>query len=173
MEYPALIFLIIHGLLGGIDVVINHEIKEHLPDNPELRTEVFLHSLREASFAIIFLSLAWFQWKGVWVYFIAAVLLIEIIITSIDSLVEDRLRQLSPFERIIHIMLFINTGIYIALLAPALLEWHAQAGAISYIDHGWFSIALSVLGLFAVAWTVRDGLSYCKLRNITINKASM
>ncbi|MDP2247601.1 MAG: hypothetical protein Q8J65_05675 [Nitrosomonadales bacterium] len=166
MEYPALIFLVIHGLLGGIDVLFNHEFKEHLPDNPAAKSEVFLHSLREASFAIIFLSLAWFQWKGFWCYFIAAVLLIEIIITSIDALVEDRVRTLSAFERVVHILLFINTGIYIALLAPVLLEWQAQANTVSFIYHGWPSVLLSLLGLFAIAWTVRDALSYRKLKFI-------
>lgn len=165
MIYTALFFLVLHGLLGGIDVVINHELKERLPDNPKAKAEVLLHSLREASFAIIFLGLAWLQWNGLWCYLIAGVILVEIIITSIDSLVEDKIRILSPFERLVHIALFINTGIYMALLAPVLLEWQAHPSAILFINHGWPSIALTMLGLFSIAWAMRDALSYRKLKN--------
>lgn len=163
MIYPALLFLVLHGLLGGVDVVINHELKERLPDNPKARKEVLLHSLREACFAIIFLSLAWLQWNGPWCYMIAAVILVEIFITSIDSLVEDRTRILPPFERLVHIALFINTGIYTVLLTMVLIDWQSLPSAVILINHGWLSIALTVLGLFAVAWAVRDAISYRKL----------
>jgi hypothetical protein len=159
----ALLFLVFHGVMGGIDVVINHEFKEHLPEKLSAKKEILLHSYREILFAIIFLGLAWVTWHGIWALVIAGVIVAELIVTTMDSLVEDRTRELPGFERIIHILLLINSGIYLALLAPEFREWYSLPSALVTADYGWLSIVLSVLGFFAVAWSIRDAVAYYKM----------
>jgi hypothetical protein len=152
----ALLFLFFHGILGGIDVIVNHELNERLPVIASAKKEELLHSIREGLFAVIFLSLAWFQWKGSWTLVITGIILAEIFVTFLDALTEDRTRQLSFFERVIHTLLFINTGIYISLLAPVLWHWYSLPFSLTCISYGWISVALSFIAVFSLVWCVRD-----------------
>jgi len=61
-------------------------------------------------------------------------------------------------------VLLVNLGACITLLAPRWLAWHALPGAVEPASHGWRSMALTVLGLAAIAWCVRDALSGRRLR---------
>jgi hypothetical protein len=162
----ALLFLILHGILGGIDVVFNHELTEHLPKSLAAKKEVLLHSLREGCFAIIFLSFAWLQTFGAWALVISFIIMGEIVVTGADAIVEDRTRRLSAFERIIHVLLFINTGIYLVLLAPIFSDWFFGNTALQLVDYGWLSLILSTLGLLAVGWSIRDFRAYLFLRSV-------
>jgi hypothetical protein len=82
-----------------------------------------------------------------------------------DSLVEDKTRELPGFERVIHILLLINSGIYITLLAPVFWEWYSLPSTLVTINYGWISITLSILGFLAVAWCIRDAIAYLKMHN--------
>ncbi len=158
METFALYSLVFHGVIGGLDVLINHELLEHLPRRPTARRELLLHSLRELLYGLLFASLAWGQWHGGASGFIVFLIVAEIAVSTVDSLEEDRSRRLPGFERILHIVLLINVGVYATLLAPVLLAWQQLPTALRLVDHGWPSWLLSGLALLAIAWSVRDGL---------------
>lgn len=155
----VLLFLIIHGMLGGIDVLINHELKERLPVRASAKKEELLHSIREGLFAIAFLGLGWVQWKGNWAVVITGIILAEIVVTLLDALTEDRTRQLSRFERVIHTLLFINTGLYLSLLAPVLWHWYSLPLGLTITNYGWTSVALSLIGVFSMIWCIRDAVA--------------
>lgn len=158
--------LIFHGLLGGIDVVLNHELSERLPQRLSAWQEQALHSAREALFALLFLGLAWFQWHGAWAWVIVALIAAELAVTLRDSVVEDRTRQLPVFERLLHAVLFINLGVYATLLAPHLWAWLHEPAALVSTNYGWPSYVLTLLGLLAVGWCLRDAVSYRRLRQV-------
>jgi hypothetical protein len=164
---PVLSLLLLHGLIGGADVVFNHELAEHLPQRNKARIEEGLHSLRELIFALLFGGLAWFEWRGAFAWGIAALLFSELLVSWIDTLLEDRIRTLSPCERSLHVLLFINFGAYVALLAPVLLEWQALPTGLSLVHHGFLTWALSALSALAFAWCIRDAFA-C----ITLNRLS-
>jgi len=50
-------------VLGGLDNLWHHEIKERLPGRPEARGEIALHSARELCYALLFAGLAWWEWR--------------------------------------------------------------------------------------------------------------
>lgn len=160
----VLTLLVLHGLLGGLDVALNHELAERLPHRPGAATEEALHAAREALFAALFLGLAWFEWHGAAAWLVAAVIACEVTVSTWDSVLEDRTRRLPPLERVLHLALLINLGAYIALLAPHWLAWRALPTAVAPVSHGWQSLALTALGLAALAWCVRDALSSRRLR---------
>ncbi len=164
MLTPVLVLLTIHGLIGGADVLINHEWRERLPSRIEARPEQILHSARELVFGIVFGGLAWLQWGGLLAWAIPALLLTEISISLRDTLLEDRLRQLSALERTMHVLLFINFGAYCALLAPVLLQWRTLPTGFTIVHHGIFTWMLTALSIASFAWCIRDGLSYVALR---------
>ena len=160
MDNGLLALLVAQGVLGGIDTLLNHERIERLRLRRESRREVGLHSLREAIYALLFGGLAWFEWHGVLALAIGALLLAELAVTAIDEAVENRTRVLPQNERILHIVLTLNLGAIIALLAPVLAGWARQPSALDPVSYGLTSLALSVLALFAAAWCVLDARAW-------------
>jgi hypothetical protein len=149
--------LILHGVLGGIDVILNHELLARLPQRADTGEEEALHSAREILFTFAFASLAWFEWHGALVWWIAALLLGEVLVSMRDVVVEGDIRILPVPERILHLFLFMNLGVLVSLLGLALRDWSALATGVERVNYGWASWALSGLAVVALGWAVRDG----------------
>jgi hypothetical protein len=142
---PAL--LVLQGVMGALDTLVNHELVEALPRRPEARGELALHSAREAVYAALFLGLGWFAWQGALAFVIGALLVAEVAITVNDELVENRIRVLPQNERALHVFLTLNFGALVALLVPVLADWMANPTALAPSYSGWMSWALAALGL--------------------------
>jgi hypothetical protein len=151
--------LVLHGVLGGIDVILNHELLARLPGRADTGEEEGLHSAREFIFAAGFASLAWWEWHGALVWWIAALLLGEVLVSMRDVVVEGNIRILPVPERILHLFLFMNLGVLVALLGLALRDWWQLPTGAVRVDYGWASWALSALAVVALGWGVRDGLN--------------
>jgi len=164
--------LVLHGVLGGLDVLINHELAERLPHRPGAGLEEALHAAREALFASLFISLAWFEWHGLAAWCIVAIIGAELCVSTWDSVLEDQTRRLPPLERILHIALLINLGAYATLLAPILADWHADPSAVFPVWNGRQTVALTLLGLAAAAWCIRDARSSRRLSALPAQAAA-
>jgi uncharacterized protein len=90
----------LQAVLGAMDNLWHHEITERLPSRRSAARELALHAARESIYALIFIALAWFQWQGYWALLIASVMVLEILITTVDFVVEDQTRRLPAFERV-------------------------------------------------------------------------
>jgi len=141
----------LQALMGGFDNLWHHEITERLPSKRNAALETGLHALREAIYAFVFLALAWYEWRGGWALLVGGVMLVEIVITLADFVVEDRTRRLPALERVLHTVLAINLGLMLAVLTPVLLEWWNMPAAVVHADHGLFSwlFTLFAAGVFA------------------------
>jgi hypothetical protein len=159
---PAL--LVLQGLLGAIDTLLNHELAEKLPRRREARGELALHSAREAVYAVLFLGFAWLAWLGAFAALIALLLAAEAIITLTDELAENRTRVLPQSERALHVLLTLNFGAIIALMVPLLMAWGANPTELAPAHHGWTSWALTLFGLSSAAWSVRDLIACRRLQ---------
>lgn len=157
---PFLFALLAHGVIGGSDVILNHEVIARLPARRSVGAiaEQRLHSARELAFALIFLALAWFEWRGTFAWIIVALMLAELCISTIDTVLEFDTRVLPVTERVMHVMLFVNFGIVLALLAPVLAAWMQQPDRLLRVNYGWASWLLSAMALLSLGWSVRDGL---------------
>jgi hypothetical protein len=158
---PAL--LVLQGVMGAIDTLVNHEVLEALPRRPEARGEIGLHAMREAVYSALFLGFAWFAWQGAFAAAIGALLAAEVAVTVSDELVENRIRVLPQNERALHVFLTLNFGAIIALFVPVLLDWAANPTELAPAHHGWMTWALSLLGLASAAWSIRDVLAFRRL----------
>ena len=156
---PFLIALLAHGVIGGSDVIVNHEVVARLPARRSAVAEQRLHSGRELAFALIFGSLAWFEWHGMFAWAIVALFLAEQCISTINTVLEGSVRVLPVTERVMHVMLFVNFGIVLALLAPVLMAWMQLPNGLAAINYGWASWVLSVMALLSLGWSLRDALS--------------
>jgi hypothetical protein len=159
---PALLAL--QGIVGAADTLLNHEIIEKLPYRVEARGEIGLHALRETVYACLFLGVAWFHWHGAAGAILAVLVASEIGITAFDEVVENRIRRLPQNERLLHVFLTLNLGLITAVLVPTLLEWGAHPTGLLFKNYGALSIVLTVLGVAAGAWAIRDALAWRRLK---------
>ena len=151
--------LTLQTLLGAVDTIWNHEILAGLPGRRAARLELALHAGREFLYVLVFLALAWREWHGAWAALITALLLLEIVITAADFVVEDRTRRLSAFERVLHTVLTLLFGVTLMALAPVLLTWLREPTAVVQANHVGFSLLFTVMAAAMFGWGVRDALA--------------
>ena len=123
----ALWLLGAQGILGAVDNIWNHEWRARLPSTPEARRELQLHAARGLIYGPVFLAFAWVELRGLFAMALLAILAIELVITLADFVEEDRSRTLSPQERVLHGLLTLNYGAFLALILPTLAaRWGAS-----------------------------------------------
>jgi uncharacterized protein len=159
----VLILLTVQGLLGAFDNLWHHELKEKLPSRRSARNELLLHTCREFIYAIIFFMLGWYECLGMWAVFIVALLAIEIVITLLDFIEEDRTRKLPALERVLHTVLAINFGFFIALIEPEISRWFVSPTKLVAVDYGIWSWIMTVFSVGVFSWGVRDMVAVINL----------
>ncbi len=132
----ALCLLAIQGVIGAFDTLYFHEWRARLPSGGlSTRPELRLHALRSLIYAIIFGSLPWLAWQGMWTLVLAALLIAEIVITLADFVVEDRVRKhlggVYPGERVTHAIMGIIYGCMLAYLVPVMWRWWLESTALT------------------------------------------
>ena len=164
MELLLIIFSI-QGLLGAFDTIYHHELTERLPWQPTAAKELKLHGVRNFFYSIIFISLAWIAWEGVFAWIFFAILLIEVVITLMDFVEEDKSRKLPATERITHTILALNYGVILALLIPILWQWSQASSGFSRMNFGVLSWIMTLYAVGVFVWAWRDllrGLAFSK-----------
>jgi hypothetical protein len=126
--------LAVQGALGGFDTLYYHEWSARLPALGRVAsTELKLHAGRDLIYAIIFGTLPWLAWQGLWAAVLAALLLAEIALTLADFIVEDRIRKplggVYHGERAMHAIMGIIYGAVLAYLIPILALWWSEPTA--------------------------------------------
>jgi uncharacterized protein len=152
----ALQILLVLGALGALDTFYYHEWKLRLPENPTARRELRLHAARDFAYAIVFGSLAWTTWNGLLVWPLACILLFEIVVTLTDFVEEDRTRKLPAGERIMHAVMGITYGIFLALLYPHASGWQRLSSGFGAADYGILSWVLTLFAAGVFASGIRD-----------------
>jgi uncharacterized protein len=152
----ALSLLLVQGCLGAFDTLWYHEWRARLPSRQLAGRELLLHATRDFAYAIVFGSLAWIQWRGSLAWLLVAVLAMEIVITLWDFIEEDLRRPLPPGERVMHTIMGIVYGAFLARLIPELAGWMHQPTALVTVSYGWLSWILSAFAAGVFLSGVRD-----------------
>lgn len=155
----ALTLLSLLGVLGAFDTLYYHEWKLRLPSQPHARQELTLHAARDFVYALLFGSIAWWDWNGALAGLCAALLVTEIAITLWDFIEEDRTRRLPPGERAGHAVMGIVYGAFLAFMLPEMLVWARRPAGFSAADHGLFAWWLTAMAVGVFLSGVRDFLS--------------
>src|SRR5262249_28112370 len=111
----ALWLLTVQGAIGAFDTLYYHEWRAPLPARvPQTDAELKLHAVRDFLYAVLFGTLPWLAWQGLWVLVLSAVLLAEIVLTLSDFVVESRVRKhlgdVYAGERVTHAVMGILYG---------------------------------------------------------------
>ena len=155
--------LSVQALIGAFDNLWHHELEAKLPQHISARYELVLHASREAIYAVLFLGLAWVRWEGAWAWVLAGLLAVEIIITLADFIEEDLTRRLPKLERVLHTILAVSYGAFVAALAPEMRRWAAAPTDLPAVDHGWVSWLFTLYAAGVFAWSVRNWIAVAKL----------
>ena len=161
------------ALVGAFDTIYYHEIRGRLPARREARSELRLHAARDAVYFVLFGSLPWIEWHGLWALVLVALFATEILITLNDFVLEDRVRVpqggVFPGERVAHAVMGIIYGTMLSAMAPTVVEWWGQPSALTAAGHAlpsWFLVALTLMAIGTLLSGVRDayaaaGLPHC------------
>jgi uncharacterized protein len=152
----VLYIAIVQAALGAFDTLYFHEFKLQLPKTVTAAKELRLHAARDFAYATVFFSLGWLEWHGAMAVVFSLVILTEFIITMWDFIEEDGTRKLPKGERIMHSVMGIVYGIWIAYLAPILWDWWQMPTGFARADHGVLSWIMGAMALGVFASGIRD-----------------
>jgi hypothetical protein len=156
--------LLLHGLLGGFDTLYNHEWDARLPQRAGAALELKLHAARSAIYAVLFAGLAWFEWHGALLAVLAALVLAEFALTLVDSVVEDRTREVAATERVVHMMLGATTGAWAGFVFfTGFADWWPRPTALARTGYGWVSWLLTFYAVATAVSATRDALAAQRL----------
>jgi len=155
----ALIFLMAQGALGAFDTLYFHEYKLRLPAQPHARHELHLHASRDFIYAILFGTIGWVTWNGLFAWVFLLLLATEIVITLADFLEEDRTRKLPPGERVMHALMGILYGLFLAYLLPNVWDWRLLPSGFSREHFGLLAWLLSAMAAGVFLSGMRDLIS--------------
>jgi hypothetical protein len=133
----ALWLLALQGVIGAFDTVYYHEWRARLPGlGPQAASELRLHAARDAFYAVIFATLPWFAWQGLWTIALVTVLVGEIVLTMADFIVEISVRKplgdVYGGERLTHAAMGILYGAMLANLYPTIRDWRTRPTALVF-----------------------------------------
>jgi hypothetical protein len=122
--------LFVQGVIGAFDTFYYHEWRARLPAGvPGTAPELQLHAARDFLYAVLFGTLPWVSWEGLWVWALVAVIVGEIVLTLWDFVIEVVVRKplgdVYAGERVTHAVMGILYGAMLAFLIPTLVEWRS------------------------------------------------
>ena len=162
------ILLLVQIAAGAFDNIWHHEITEKLRTKPVARHELATHAAREAIYGVLFLGLAWWQWQGLWAIVLGGLFVVEIAVTIVDFLIEDRTRTLPPFERALHTLLAVNAGAVMLALAPVLWAWYVAPVGLKPAHYGLLSWLFTAAAIGVFAFALRDALATARLHILKV-----
>ena len=123
MITTALWLLLAQGVLGAFDTLYYHEWRARLvAGGAQTRPELLLHAARDFVYAVLFGTLGWVAWRGVWGTVLLLLVGTEILITLADFAIEDRVRVplggVFVGERTTHTIMAIVYGAFLANFLP-------------------------------------------------------
>jgi hypothetical protein len=156
--------LAIQGVLGAFDTLYYHEWRARLPARvPTSAPELKLHALRDFLYAVLFGTLPFLAWQGLWLIPLVAVIVAEIILTLTDFVIEIAVRKsmgdVYAGERVTHAIMGILYGAMTAYLIPVLLDWWSLPTGLTAAYPAvpaWLRWAVALMGLGVFLSGVRD-----------------
>jgi hypothetical protein len=112
--------------------------------------------LRAFIYAVLFGTLGWLKWNGLWAWVLGLLLLAEIIITLWDLVEEDRTRRLLAGERITHTTMAIVYGVFLAHLLPMLFTWSHTGTGLTKAEQNPLAWILSFMAVGLMLSGLRD-----------------
>jgi len=148
--------IVLQMAMGGFDSFYHHELTERLAWRPRQARELRLHGVRNLGYAIWFAALGWTEPHGLAAVALAVLMAAELFVTLWDFVEEDRTRKLPASERLLHTLLTLNYGAFLALYLPMLAGWAALPTALMLRYFGPWSWLCGLAAVGVVVSGLRD-----------------
>ena len=145
--------------MGAFDTLYYHEYRLRLPHLPHTGKELKLHALRDFIYALLFGTIGWVEWNGSLACAFIGLLCAEIVITLLDFLEEDRIRKLPGGERVMHALMGILYGLFLAALLPEVRRWMANPFGFRHVQYGILSPVQTLMSIGGMFSGLRDLVS--------------
>jgi hypothetical protein len=124
----ALWLFVVQGVIGAFDTLYYHEWRARLPARgPSAALELYVHAVRDFIYAVLFGTLPWLAWHGLFSAILGVMILAEIILTCYDFIIEKSVRRslgdVYAGERVTHAIMGIVYGCALAYLVPVQVDW--------------------------------------------------
>lgn len=155
----ASLLLLALGIVGAIDVIAFHHLKERLAHHPETRAEAWAHVAKAPVYAVLFLVVPNLALGGAWAWALLGWLAIDVAVAGWDLALEPAARRsrggVSGGEYVLHVVLSVLAGATIATVAHGVWPHLDAPTTVHLVDEvpTAVSAALAVLavGCLAVA----------------------
>ena len=148
--------ILLQAVLGLLDVVLHHNLIQHLAFQPGAGRELRLHGARSICYALVYVLLACSIPTGAWTWLVAVVLLVALGIKFKDWFDEGRFRRLPPAKYVLHGLLAINFGVLTTLLAPVLRDWSNQPTDLVLVSYSHWMLLLLLAGVAVGIFGLKD-----------------
>lgn len=152
--------------MGAFDTLYHHEFKERLAWRISQQKEIRLHGIRNFFYAVLFAAFGLFAPHGAFAIALVIILAIEVIITLLDFVEEDKSRKLPGTERVLHTVMALNYGAILILLIPILLELSKLPTRLAPVDHGIWRWMMCISALAVFIFGIRDLHSSSRLQRL-------
>ena len=158
------------GILGGTDILLYHSVSHGIRSHAESRWELVTHAMRGPTYATLFLVIPNFETHGIFAIAVAALLVLDVAISIADFALERRSRAhlggLPSGEYVLHMMLAILFGAFVALAAPNLVDWARLPSALLATDAlaaHWVRATLAIFAVGVLSSGLMDALAAMRL----------
>ena len=145
--------------MGAFDTLFHHELTERLAWKPSQKWELRLHGVRNLIYAALFALIGWAEPKGGLAVVLMVFLAVEVFVTLMDFVEEDRTRRLPASERITHTLLALNYGAILMLLLPLLARWAAAPTQLVPASNGLWALMATAAAAGVFVFGLRDLLA--------------
>lgn len=162
----ASLLLLALAVLGAVDVIVFHHLKERLAHGVETRAEAWAHVAKAPVYAVLFLVVPNLALRGAWAWALLGWLVVDVAVAGWDLALEPAARRsrggVSGGEYVLHVVLSVLAGATLATIAHA--AWpHLGGETTVHVAH---DVPLGVRGLlafFAVGTLLVAGLEVAAL----------
>jgi len=157
------------GLLGATDILLYHSISHGIRSHADSRVELFIHALRGPTYALLFFFVPNFEMHGAYAVALAGLLAIDVGVSVADFAVEGESRRglggLPTGEYVLHMILAMVFGAFVACLAPELWNWSAlPTGLARSGGPAWLSAVMGVMSAGVLISGIADLVAALRIR---------
>jgi hypothetical protein len=164
----AFILLFCGGLLGLFDTIWYHIIVAKLYKTQAAFWEQLTHVIRILFYACFYILIG-VKASGVWWWIYPALIIVELVNTGIDTILEPSTRVtlggIPPKEYTLHCMILLTQGGALASIIGASLPYRAEADGIAWapLDLGFFSWMPMATAALAVVLSFFEGGGFVRM----------
>ena len=173
LAFVATVLLFTIAVLGLTDVLLYHSVSHGIRHHARAKGELVLHALRGPTYAFLFALVPFFEFRGLYSFLLAAVLVIDVVISIFDFWLEGESRRflggLPSGEYVLHMVIAMVFGAFVCVIAFQIAQWVLLDTELLYAGHHlplWVKLVFPVMSLLVFASGLQDAMAAIRLVSV-------